>query len=344
MEVLYSKYNYHRLPAFQVATFIVLEQGGKRVIKRALTPQAAAHIARVRQDHLQFAGLALKGGFELAPMREAGEGAVAYDFIEGSSLDDLLFQAFQQQDRDRFLALLDNYVRRLRTGFKTVSSPPPEGQAEIGRVFGRSEFPWVEKTPDAFLARAVIDLIFDNIIVAGERRVLVDNEWVFAGCVPVAYVIYRALFEFYELKWREFGIERFVPFADAARRCGIDAKAAAAYREMEDRFQAYVCGEQRLNFNLRYLKEVETIPHMREVIARQAGLIHDQAVELLDLRGKAGVLDEIQRSYGYRILSAGCRGIDRLLPLGTRRRRWVVGMFRAVVGAGKPQADGKLTQ
>jgi len=321
MEVLYTKYNYHRLPRFQTATSIVLDRGRQQVIKRALTPQAIAHIARIRQDHLRFADLAVRGGFELPGLKEAGAGAVAYDFIEGASLDDLLFQAFQHEDRDRFWALLDEYVRRLRTGFKTVAHPPPEGQSEIKRVFGRSDFPWVPETPDAFVACAIIDLIFDNVIVAGERWVLVDNEWVFPGCVPVAYVIYRALFEFYELKWREFGVDRFIPFRDAAQHCGIDEKAAAVYRDMEDKFQAYVCGEQRLNFNLRYLKGVETIPHMQEVVARQNRTLHDQELELQDLRVKAGTLAEIQRSYGYRMLNAVCRGIDRILPPGSRCRR-----------------------
>lgn len=335
MDVLYTKYNYHRLPQFQTATSIVLDQGRKRVIKRALTPQAVAHIARVRQDHRLFDELAVKGGFELPAMRDEGETAIACDFIEGPSLDGLLFQAFQHQDRDRFWVLMDDYVRRLRTGFKTVPRPPPGGQAEIERVFGRSGFPWVPEAPGAFLACAIIDLIFDNVLIADGRHVLVDNEWVFSGCVPVAYVHYRALFEFYELKWRDFGIDRFVPFQAAAQRYGIDDRAVACYRDMEDRFQAYVCGEERLNFNLRYLKAVETIPHMQEVAAQQARVIHEQEVELQDLRVKAGVLAEIQHSYGYRILSAGCRGIDRLLPPGSRRRRWVGSLFHGMAVARK---------
>ncbi len=331
MEVLYTKYNYHRLPEFQVATSIVLDQGRQQVIKRALTPQAAAHIARLRREHQQFAAAALPGGFELAGIRDAGPEAIAGDFIAGPSLDELLFQAFQRDDRGRFRALLDGYVRRLRTGFRTVAVPPPEGQAEIERVFGRAAFAWVRPAPAAFLARAVIDLIFDNVIVAGDRYVLVDNEWVFPGCVPADYVLFRALFEFYELKWSEFGIERFVPFADAARRYGLDAEVLARYREMEDRFQAYVCGAARLNFNLRYLKAVETIPHLQEVAARQARLIEEQAVELRALRVQAGTLAEIRQARGYRLLQAGCRAIDRLLPPGTRRRRWLAG----ILGRGK---------
>lgn len=376
MDVIYSKYNYQRLPRFQAATHIVLERGRKQAIKRALTPQAAEHIARVGQEHLRWAGVALpRGGFELPGMREAGAGALAYDFIEGPSLDDLLSQAFWSADRVRFWGLLEEYVRRLRTGFKTVAQCPAEGQADIERVFGRSAFPWVPEAPEAFLPRAVIDLIFDNVIIAGERWVLVDNEWVFPGCVPVAYVIYRALFEFYELKWREFGIERFIPFQAAAQRCGIDEQAATHYREMEDHFQTYVCGKERLHFNLRYLKGVETIPHLREVIARQTAtiaeqhgdlerkngliadqrgslarqygvierqngilarqnaILNDQESALRDLRQQAGVLADIRRSYGYRMLSAACRALDRILPPGSRRRRWVLAPLRRLLAA-----------
>lgn len=330
MEILYTKYNYHRLPEFQVATSVVLDEGRKRVIKRALTAQAVAHLARVRREHQQFGEVALPAGFALADIQEAGAKAIAYDFIEGASLDELLFRAFQQDDRGRFWELLDDYVRRLRTGFRTVSAPPPEGQVEIARVFGRAAFPWVPPAPGAFLAKAVVDLIFDNVIVTPGRQMLVDNEWVFSGCVPADYVLFRALFEFYELKWREFGIERFVPFRAAAERYGLDEQALARYREMEDRFQTYVCGEERLNFNLRYLKGVETIPHLQEVTARQASLIRDQEKELQDLRVKAGVLAEIQQSYGYRLLHALCRAIDRILPPGTRRRRWVASLTRGL--------------
>ncbi|MBU4200563.1 MAG: hypothetical protein KKG09_05005 [Verrucomicrobia bacterium] len=335
MDVLYTKYNYHRLPPFQVATSIVLNEGRKRVIKRALTPQATAHIARIRRDHRLFGDTTVKGGFELADLQDEGETAVGYNFIEGSSLDGLLFQAFQDGDRDRYWALMDDYVRRLRTGFKTVPRPPRDGQTEIEQVFGRSDFGFVPEAPDAYLALSAIDLIFDNVILAGTRHVLVDNEWVFSGCVPVGYVIYRALFEFYELKWRECGIDRFVSFQTAARRYGLEDTALAAYRDMEDNFQTYVCGAQRANFNLRYLKRVETIPHMQDVITQQARRIHDQDAALQDLTNKAMVLDEILNSYGYRMLSAGCRMIDRALPPETRRRRWVGKLFHGITAVEK---------
>lgn len=258
-----------------------------------------------------------------------------YDFVEGPSLDALLFQAFQRRDCDRYWALMDEYVRRLRTGFKTVPRPPAGGQAEIEQVFGRSDFEFVQEAPDACLALSVIDLIFDNMIIAGDRYVLVDSEWVFSGCVPAGYVIFRALFEFYELKWCDFGIDRFVPFKTAAQRYGLDDKAVAVYRDMEDHFQTYVCGEQRLNFNLRYLKGVETIPHLQEVVARQNRVIHDQNVELQDLRGKAAMLAEILNSYSYRMVRVVCRMIDRLLPPGTRRRRWVGRLFNGVLSSGR---------
>lgn len=333
MEVLYTKYNYHRLPQFQVATSIVLDEGHKRVIKRALTPQAMAHIARIRKDHLRFGDVVVRGSFTLPDIIEADEQAVAYDFIEGPSLDNLLFQAFQNQDHDRYWTLLDEYVQRLRTGFKTVSCPLTGDQVEIERVFGRFDFGFVPAAPDAFLSCSVIDLIFDNVILADGRYMLVDNEWMFPGCVPTAYVLYRSLFEFYELKWREFEINRFVSFDQVARRYGMDDKAVAVYRDMENHFQTYVCGEQRLNFNLRYLKRVETIPHMQEVVVRQNHVIHDQEVELQDLRGKARVLDEIFNSYSYRMVHVVCRMTDRILPPGTRRRRWVGSLFRGMLAA-----------
>lgn len=323
MDVLYTKYNYHRLPQFQVATSIVLNEGHRQVIKRALTPAAASHIARIRQDH-RLLGAALVGeGLELAGLRQEGATSLTYDFIEGPSLDGLLFQAFQDGDRDRYWGLMDDYALRLRTGLQTVPRPPAAGQAEIERVFGRADFGFVAEAPEAYLALAAIDLIFDNVIIAGNRHVLVDNEWVFSGSVPVSYVLYRALFEFYELKWRESGIERFAPFQAAARRYGLKDAALTAYREMEDHFQTYVCGARRENFNLRYLKRVETIPRLQDVVAQQARRIHDQEAALQDLTGKAMVLDEILNSRGYRLLRAGCRLIDRALPPGTRRRRWV---------------------
>ncbi len=345
MDVLYTKYNYHRLPEFQVATSIVREGGRKRVVKRALAPQARGHLERVRRAHLRFAeaAAAAPGGFEPAGLREAaGPEALVYDFVEGASLDTLLFAAFRQGDRSRFWALLDDYLRRLQIALGTAARPAPEGQEEIGRVFGRTDFPWVAEAPGAFLSVAMVDLIFDNVIVAGERRVLVDNEWVFAGSVPAGYVAFRALFEFYQLKWREFGVERFAPYAEALRRCGIDAEAAARYREMEDHFQTYVCGAERLNFNLRFLKEVETLPHVQEIVADQARRLQEQAQALqelqarfaaleAELRVRTAVLAEIQTSYGYRLLRAACRGVDRLLPPGTRRRRMLAAPLRGVL-------------
>jgi len=199
----------------------------------------------------------------------------------------------------------------------------------------------VTPAPDAFLACALIDLIFDNVIIADGRWTLVDNEWVFPGCVPVAYVIYRALFEFYELKWREFGIEHFIPFRTVAQRYGIDEQALGCYRAMEDKFQSYVCGEERLNFNLRYLKGVETIPHIQAIVAQQNSRIQAQDLEVQNLRVQAGTLAEIQRSYGYRMLHAVCRGIDRVMPPGSRRRRMLLAPLRWIRASSRHEGAEK---
>lgn len=301
-EVLYAKYNYQRLPQFQLVTSLVSQRGRPCVIKRALTPSAEAHIARIQQNHRLFGEHALAGGFELPAIQQVAANAIVFDYVEGPSLDDLLAAAFRRRDRQGFWSLLDGFVQRLRQGFRTLAQPLPTGQAEIEQIFGRADFGFVAPAPDAFLPLAPIDLLFDNVLVNGARHIFVDNEWVFSGCLPLGYIIYRALF-FYELKWRDFGINQFLAFPAAARRWGLDAAALTAYRQMEEHFQVYVHGAQRLNFNQRYLKKVTTIPHLQAVIAEQERQI-----------------DHIFNSYGYRLQ----RWIGRwLLPLGSRRRRWL---------------------
>ncbi len=330
MEVLYTRYNYHRRPEFQTATSIVVEGGQRRVYKRALTPAAQAHLQHMLQMQARFAASVLPGGFEAVPLQAAGAAALVCDYMPERSLNDLLFEAFQARDQARFWAELDDYVRRLRTGFQTIAGPAPAARAELTRVFGRADFSCLPAARRIYLALSAIDLIFANVLVVGERRLVVDNEWVFAGGLPADYVLYRALFEFYEVQWKDFGIERFVPLASAAQRYGLDAQALAMYREMEESFQIHVFGRQRLNFYGRFMKLAAPVPRRPELIAPQA-----QAWQAWqDLRVQAETLAAIRASYSYRLSQAVCRGLDRLLPPASRRRRWLVALARAVMRAG----------
>lgn len=326
MKILYAKYNRHRLPAFQTATLIVEDNGRRWAVKRALTPAARAHLQTMWQEQAWLRQHLAAGRLILPEALKTEDDALTFPFIDGPSLDALLFQAFLDRDREQFLRLLDDYAAGVRAAFETTAQPG--AVAALAPIFGRTDFGF-RGEGERYFVHAPIDLIFDNLIIRESGYVLIDNEWVFPGSLPVSYAIYRALFEFCHLKCRAFGIETFLPFQELAQRYGMDARTVSIYREMEDRFQDYVCGPQRPHYYHPYLKAEETITHLQQMvrdqtaeISRQNDLIGRQQGELEQLRPLAKYLDDILHSTSWRMLQRVCVTVDRLLPPGSRRRRW----------------------
>jgi len=315
MNVIYARYNRHRLPPFQIETTIVEANGAKTVVKRALTPGAAHHIQAMRagydliQSHLHTGGLTL-------PRLAGFDGStISFQYIEGTSLDRLLFQSFRARDKESFFKIIDDYCALLKKSFPAGTQP--NLTAKISEVFGITAL----NLPDCggWLPLAAVDAVFENIIVSGKSYCLIDNEWVFEGGVPAAFVVFRSLFYFHKVKYFELGIEQWVPFEELLAHCKILPEQAAQYRAMDEKFQAHVYGPDRCyKYKDQYKKRQISVHQLEQTVEHQRAVVRKYHDAILQ---KDRVINEITRSLGWRLWRKISGAVNLLCPAGSRRRR-----------------------
>lgn len=336
MTVLYARYNRHRLPEFQLETRVVRERGRLFVEKRALTPAARPHVAALARLHAELAPV-VSLPLRLPELLEVNEQAIRFEFIQAPRLDGIWLKAVLARDRPAFLARLDEYHHLLTHSFPPASRlaiPPATAQ-----LFAGVDFEALAQERH-FLARSFLDLIPDNILVRDNAFYLVDNEWAVEGSLPVSFVLYRGLFEFFVLKCSGFGLESFVSFEQALDRLGISGAMASVYRVMEERFQDYVCGPHKLHYaKMAYAKPVLTVSQLDESLRKvtleawaQVQSLQEKdrlILQLLDNEKKVSHMvmsDEWEWARRFR------RVLDRRCPPGSRRRAWALRLLDRLAG------------
>jgi len=333
MKTLYARYNRHRLPPFQIETSIVVGNGSCLVVKKALTGEAKSHIAAIHDGHelvrSHLRGVAanpsekklpcLMTGANLAlPRLENFDGSsISFQYIEGKSLDQLLFEAFRADDKTSFFGIIDDYRALLKESFGV--SPSADITAEISRIFGISSGDSFGENA-GWLPLALVDAMFENIIMSGNSCYLIDNEWVFKGNLHFDFILFRSLFYFHKVKYFELGIERWLPFADLTARYCMRPSLVEKYTAMDEKFQSHVYGPERcFKYKDRYKKREiqvhaleQTIEHQREVVRKY----HDAVLQ------DEATINEMLNSFSWRIGRKITGILGALCPKSWKERRY----------------------
>lgn len=315
MDLLYAKYNRHRLSPFQVETSIWRDRDRKFVLKKALAPDAVGHLQRLHEQAAPIRHSLRGDRLRLPEVTVIDEQTLRFDFVEGRSLDALLASAFRERDQARFLGIIADYLALLNSAFATV--PAPVFTEAMRQVFGLAS-PAELDGLGPFLTPALVDLVFENILVDGDRHYLIDHEWVFEGCLPISFVLFRSLFYFYE-KNKAFGLEAWMPLSAVLERFALSPETVRRYREMDEAFQAYVFGRERCyRYKDRYAKYAHSVPSLLETIEHQRQVVRDYHAKLV----------QMQASDGWQFVQKIGRLRDKYFPAGTRRRRVLVRILR----------------
>ena len=308
MDLLYAKYNRHRLPPFQIETSIWRDRDRKFVLKKALTPDAVPHLQRLHEQAAPIRHSLHHDRLRLPDVTVLDEQTLRFDFVEGRSLDALLVSAFLEQDQARFLGIIADYLALLNNAF--VKVPAPVFTEAMQQVFGLSS-PAELDGLGPFLTPALVDLVFENILVDGEAHYLIDHEWVFEGCLPVSFVLFRSLFYFYE-KNKAFDLNAWMPLSAVFERFSLSPETVHSYRAMDEAFQAHVFGHERCyRFKDRYAKYAHSVPSLLETIEHQRKVVRDYHAKIR----------QMQASDGWKFVQKTGRMMDAHFPKGTRRRR-----------------------
>jgi len=221
----------------------------------------------------------------------------------------------------------------------------------LKNVFGSAVADDVATSQTPCFAVSPIDAVFENILMCNSQAYLIDTEWVFEGCLPVSFVLFRSLFYFFKVKYVDFGIESFVPIQVVMDRYHLSEDITNCYRQIDDNFQTYVFGKKTYyEYKFQYVKDVKSVPLLEETIQHQREVVkqmHDQITELKDLvdfkqnevqqvtqlvREKDKMISDIVTSHGWKFVQIVRRLLDIIAPAGTWRRRVVERLSEAFIG------------
>ncbi|MFC5446851.1 hypothetical protein [Paenibacillus aestuarii] len=262
MKVLYSKCNRERKTEFQIQTIIFENNGIKQVKKKPLTKEAVGHIQAIRNncDLLQqsYSNIRILNG-------HLENGELIYPYVRGKSLDGILLDLIQRNQKEEFLFRIKQFndlLNHLQYGRKENFI----ANESFLEVFG------VELQLDDVICLnpANIDLIFDNLFEDAEgNKIILDCEWVFPFRIPVKYILFRSIYAFW-VKHQHY-IAQLFSFNELCIESGISESLIQPFTEMEENyFQKYVHGEY--NGLRAYQKDIYSLDDMKKNYHNQEAL------------------------------------------------------------------------
>ncbi|MHC4475833.1 MAG: class I SAM-dependent methyltransferase [Planctomycetota bacterium] len=177
----------YRRPEFRTEIMVCREDKQKFLIKSPAAEIAKPFIelmAKRERDNVDYLKEHLEvlcGTFE--------EHRLKYEFLPYQSLEQIIASQLREGSCDEADATLKQYVDKLHA-LSTIHTCPSEFLAKIAQ-----EPPDNDGVKVDCLIRGLIDLTPRNILVAGNKWIVVDNEWSFDFPIPVVFVLFRAILE-----------------------------------------------------------------------------------------------------------------------------------------------------
>lgn len=216
-ETEYVKYSNDRAPEFAIRTDIAKEQGKRIVRKYANTSSAEAHISNMESMYANLKEAYEGTGLEINTCRK--DVCAEFEFLEGVTLEEILDELLMKDKKEEFLALIDKYRTIITKGC----------EAEV----------------------ADYDLIFQNIMVSGERWTVIDYEWTFERKISAELLFRRALYCYFaDRKNREKAKEWIVAFYNDATL--FEGELWETVLKAEKEFQRFVQGDYMAVSELRH--------------------------------------------------------------------------------------------
>lgn len=242
-DILFTKYCNERKKKFQIATSIIQDVSDIRVIKKPLYKEGIEHITSLKEKEDMCR--------DLLPNVNCVKGSLidemyVSDYIEGDSLEDLLYE--HRHNLDKYIRVMLELAERYIT--------PENGKMHTFIMTDTFKEIFGDICCEGELCMPVtnIDAIFSNIKIDNSGAAwLYDFEWVFNFDIPYRFVIWRAYKEIYNKYMAYFKAK--ISRKEFLKRLGFTDDEIDRYQRMENNFGDYVCGKNRIEeYTTRYVK------------------------------------------------------------------------------------------
>lgn len=226
-KAIFIKYSDNRKEEFSIITKICVDEDGKKHVKKeAATAEALEHIKGIYSFYSEKEAEYKAGGL-LLNRCELKDGEAVLQYLEGENLDEKIYNLCLSGDEQKAFELVKEYFEKVSMVCKTRTGVFRCENEVFGEIPG---------TDGLYLAApADIDLDFDNVIINDSWNII-DYEWNFDIDIPLKYIIWRVLYNFYlhHSNLKE-SLRR-----DIYECYGISREDEIKYKAMEKTFQEYI--------------------------------------------------------------------------------------------------------
>ena len=186
--IVFSKISDFRNKHFQISTNIYLSEGTKTVVKQALHQEGILHIQNFEKSYEMLCRYS-----DLDYPRPVVDGdRVIFEYISGETLKTKILDAARKKDERQLIKCFKLY-KKIVTGSER-NIVPFVYTADFTNVFGTN----IEGLKDIdALHVSDLDINPDNIILHNDVITVIDYEWTMAFPVPLDFILYRNLKEFF---------------------------------------------------------------------------------------------------------------------------------------------------
>lgn len=161
----------------------------------------------------------------------AAESGLEMEYLYGKSMQVLLKERLDFEDKDGIICLLKSYQEKV---LYAQDRKPFVWTGQFMEVFGN-----VPPDMQAYSSGITdIDLIFENILIDGQDWKIIDYEWSFDFAVPEKFMLYRSSMYWYQ----DPDAARLFLWSELMGLFGITPEEEEIFCVMEEHFQKYVLG------------------------------------------------------------------------------------------------------
>ncbi|MFD0615921.1 methyltransferase domain-containing protein [Paenibacillus sp. GCM10027629] len=186
-DILYVKINANRDDAFKICTIIYSQDEKLKVKKRALSVEAIGHLQQMGRFYQQRNQV--NHSMFLLPTQMVGDDLVC-DYLEFPTMETVLLNKEATGDKASYFSILHKFYSMLTSFSPLEIDSYSKGFHDI---FGPGKF---EKELE-FTSLSNVDVLFDNVFYKDNELVIFDYEWFINCSVPVKFVFWRSVKEFY---------------------------------------------------------------------------------------------------------------------------------------------------
>ena len=234
--LIYTKYSADRDKKYAMRTDRFIDDNNEETIRKvALYDEGVHHLKCMAEMSFR---LQERYGDKIKVTKSEFDGnVVTNEFVKGNALYSKFDDLVEEKDAEGFKEMIRSYKDVIY--YSTKQLEEFHSTPKFEEVFGG----YNELEGVGLLSADVtdIDMIFENIIVSetGQWQ-LIDYEWTFDFPIPREYMLYRAVWYFYN----ETSVDSLVPWHEVMDLLNIPREVEECFQKMEHSFQLYIMGSR----------------------------------------------------------------------------------------------------